>query len=54
MALHGVRVYGDPVLRQKAVEVTEFDATLAELVRDMHETMAAYRLLDSVGWWRMG
>ncbi len=43
MAIRAVRIYGDPVLRQKAVEVTEFDATLADLVNDMQETMGAYR-----------
>ncbi len=43
MAVRAVRIYGDPVLRQKAAPVTEFDATLAELVQDMRDTMAAYR-----------
>jgi len=30
---------GDPVLRERAAEVTEFDARLKQLVRDMFETM---------------
>jgi peptide deformylase len=37
-----VRLYGDPVLRRKAAEVTEFDETLHSLIDDMRETMAAY------------
>lgn len=31
--------YGDPVLTQRAAEVTEFDASLRKLVDDMFETM---------------
>ena len=31
--------YGDPVLQQRAVEVTEFDEKLKKLVDDMFETM---------------
>jgi peptide deformylase len=31
--------YGDPVLQQRAAEVTEFDANLKKLVDDMFETM---------------
>ncbi|HEX8091772.1 MAG TPA: peptide deformylase [Blastocatellia bacterium] len=31
--------YGDPVLTQRAEEVTEFDARLGKLVDDMFETM---------------
>jgi len=38
-----VRYYGDPVLRHKAAEVQEFNDELRALVRDMRETMAAYR-----------
>jgi len=37
-----VRVYGDPVLRERAREVTEFDDSLRALVADMFETMHAY------------
>jgi len=39
MALHTIRVHGDPVLRQATLAVTEFDAGLARLVDDMLETM---------------
>ncbi len=39
MALHTIRVHGDPVLRQPTVQVAEFDAGLARLVDDMFETM---------------
>jgi len=42
MALRPVRIYGDPVLRQKAQPVTEFDDDLRALVEDMRETMKAY------------
>ena len=43
MAIRPVRIYGDPVLRTKAVPVTAFDDSLRELVADMHETMKAYK-----------
>ena len=39
MAHYAVRTYGDPVLRQRAAEVEEFDGVLARLVDDMVETM---------------
>ncbi len=39
MALHPIRVHGDPVLKQPTAEVTEIDAALARLVEDMVETM---------------
>jgi len=42
MAVRPVRIYGDPVLRTKAADVTEFDDTLRRLVEDMFETMHAY------------
>jgi peptide deformylase len=42
MAVRPVRIYGDPVLRERAREVTEFDETLARLVADMIDTMHAY------------
>jgi peptide deformylase len=35
--------YGNPVLRQKAVEVTEVDAEIHELAKEMFETMYAER-----------
>lgn len=34
-----IRIYGDPVLHQRAMEVTTFDQDLVDLVSDMFETM---------------
>ena len=42
MAVRPVRLYGDPVLRQKALAVAEVDDTVRELIADMRETMHAY------------
>jgi len=42
MAVKPVRLYGDPVLREKSAEVTVFDEALRRLAADMRETMAAY------------
>jgi len=42
MPLRPVRIYGDPVLREKAREVREFDDSLRALVADLFDTMAAY------------
>ena len=42
MSVRPVRIYGDPVLRQRTREVREFDDTLRALVADLYETMAAY------------
>jgi len=39
MATFSIRVFGDPVLREPAAEVTEFDDALAQLAEDMLETM---------------
>ena len=39
MAPYGIRVVGDPVLRQRAGEVTEIDAKLARLAADLILTM---------------
>ncbi|MBT4482943.1 MAG: peptide deformylase [Candidatus Latescibacteria bacterium] len=36
-----IRIYGDPVLRKKAEEVTEFDGNLEDLANCMTETMFA-------------
>lgn len=36
-----IRIYGDPVLHQRAAEVSVFDQDLKDLVRDMYETMDA-------------
>jgi peptide deformylase len=43
MAVRTMRLYGDPVLRQKARPVEGFDDALRELVTDMFDTMRAYR-----------
>jgi peptide deformylase len=42
VSVRPVRIYGDPVLREKAREVRDFDDTLRALVADLYETMAAY------------
>lgn len=42
MSLRPVRLYGDPVLRTRAADVTRFDDSLRALVADMRETMEAY------------
>jgi peptide deformylase len=41
MAIHLIRVVGDPVLSTPTRPVTEFDEGLRTLVADMYETMAA-------------
>jgi peptide deformylase len=46
MATMEVRIFGDPVLRQRAHEVEDFDGSLATLANDMFETM---RAKDGVG-----
>lgn len=42
MSVRPVRIFGDPVLRTKAEEITGPDDTLRRLVEDMFETMKAY------------
>ena len=39
VAAYQIRLFGDPVLTQRAAEVTEIDASLGRLVEDMLETM---------------
>jgi peptide deformylase len=39
VALLEIRLFGDPVLRERAAEVTEFDASLARFGGDLLETM---------------
>ncbi len=39
MAAYQIRIFGDPVLTQRAAEVTDIDGNLARLVDDMVETM---------------
>lgn len=41
MAIHPIRITGDPVLHRAAQRVSVFDDTLAELVHDMVDTMRA-------------
>lgn len=36
-----IRLFGDPVLRQQARTITDFDDRLATLAQNMHETMSA-------------
>lgn len=36
-----VRIFGDPVLRQRALEVEDFDGSLARLATDLFDTMRA-------------
>lgn len=43
--IHPIVIDGDPVLRQRAAEVTEFDDALVQLVADMYDTMRV-----SNGW----
>ncbi len=38
-APYGIRIVGDPVLTQRAAEVTDIDGRLVKLVDDMFETM---------------
>ena len=39
MAVQPIRLFGDPVLRSRAVEVTTFDKELQRLVQDLGDTM---------------
>ncbi|MFT4110347.1 peptide deformylase [Propionicimonas sp.] len=41
MAIQPIRLFGDPVLRQKAVPVVDFDKELRRLVQDLTDTMLA-------------
>jgi peptide deformylase len=41
MAVHPIRVYPDPVLKQAAVLVATDDASVADLVQDLVDTMQA-------------
>lgn len=42
MSVRRIVIYGEPVLRRKADEVTSFDDSLRALVADMYETARAY------------
>ena len=41
MAVQPIRLFGDPVLRQRATEVDSFDKELRQLVTDLTDTMLA-------------
>jgi len=41
MAAYDIRVFGDPVLRQRATEIADIDEGVRRLARDMIETMYA-------------
>jgi peptide deformylase len=41
MARYTIRVFGDPVLKQRATEVAEVDGALVQLTEDMVDTMRA-------------
>jgi peptide deformylase len=41
VALQPIRLFGDPVLRQRAVDVVDFDRELRTLVSDLTDTMLA-------------
>ena len=41
MAIFSIRVFGDPVLRQRAAEIKEIDAKIVRLSEEMIETMYA-------------
>ena len=41
MAVHPIRLVGDPVLRQKAKKVPKIDASIHKLIEDMIESMYA-------------
>jgi len=41
VAIQPIRLFGDPVLRQRAREVTDFDLELRRLVGDLTDTMLA-------------
>lgn len=43
MAVRPIRLFGDPVLREKAPAVVDFDAELRRLVRDLTDTMVEAR-----------
>ena len=39
MAIRPIRLFGDPVLRRRAIEVVDFDSELRQLVSDLTDTM---------------
>lgn len=41
MAIRPIRLFGDPVLRKRAIEVVDFDAEVRQIVTDLTDTMLA-------------
>lgn len=41
MAVRSIRLFGDPVLRKRAIEVVDFDAEVRQVVSDLTDTMLA-------------
>ncbi len=39
MAIRPIRLFGDPVLRRRAIDVVDFDSELRQLVTDLTDTM---------------
>ncbi|WP_183096330.1 peptide deformylase [Nocardioides stalactiti] len=39
MAIRPIRLFGDPVLRRRAIEVVDFDAEIRQVVGDLTDTM---------------
>lgn len=39
MAIRPIRLFGDPILRRRAIEVEDYDAELRQLVTDLTDTM---------------
>ncbi len=48
MAIRPIRLFGDPILRQKAAPVVDFDKELRDLVRDLTDTMYNPRMRPQV------
>jgi len=42
VSVRPIRIFGDPVLRERARDVRDFDDTLRALVADLYDTMGAY------------
>ena len=41
MAVQPIRLFGDPILRRRAIEVDDFDKEIRTLVQDLTDTMVA-------------
>lgn len=46
MTLLNIRIYPDPILKEEAAEVSDFDSKLSKLLDDMYDTMLA---ADGIG-----